>query len=141
MEWFIDYSRRGETPLIIIALVFTAGAILFRRKRVVCAILVALAFLIPAAIAISSNIPARATAQRNACILNLRAMQDAKTEWANENSKMTRDIAAQTNLYGTNGTDGVLRYRFKCPSGGTYTIGAVGQKPTCSLSNKGHRLE
>src|SRR4029434_2634843 len=115
MECFIDYSRRGETPLIIIALVLTAGGILVRRKRLVCAILLALAFLIPAANAITSNLPARATAQRNACILNLRAMQEAKTEWANKNSKVTQDIATETDLYGKNGTGGLLRYRFECP--------------------------
>jgi hypothetical protein len=28
-----------------------------------------------------------------------------------------------------------------CPSGGTYTIGPVGQNPTCSIGGKGHSIQ
>jgi len=105
------------------------------------AVPVALAFLLLAAIAIPSAIPARLTAQRNACIYNLRTIQSAKIEWAREHNKLAGDIPTDADICGTNGIAGILRHRLTCPGGGIYTMGAVGQSPTCSLSNKGHRLE
>jgi hypothetical protein len=140
MEWFVDDPHRGRTALTVIVLVAAAAGIWFGRKRLALAIPVSLVFLLLAAFAIPSAIPARPASQRNACIFNLRAIQDAKTEWARANNKLTTDIPTEVDLYGMNGTGGILRHRPDCPRGGIYTIGAVNQNPTCTFSNKGHRL-
>ena len=72
---------------------------------------------------------------QNACINNLRQIDAAKQQWALENGK----------------NNGVTFQRLKisnriskmalsptCPAGGTYTIGAVSERPTCSIP--GHKL-
>ena len=92
--------------------------------------------LIPmlAAIAIPNFVKARETSMMNACINNLRMIDAAKNEWALEHSKKTGDVPAAQDLtpYFKNGTFPI------CPAGGTYTIGPVGENPTCSIS--GHKL-
>lgn len=141
MEWFVDDPRRGKIALIVIVLVVAAAGIWFGRKKLVLAVPVSLLFLLLAAIAIPSAMPARPAAQRYACISNLRAIQDAKTDWGRTNNKLSADIPTEADLYGTNSTAGILRHRHICPRGGIYTIGAVAQNPTCTFSNKGHRLQ
>ncbi len=74
-----------------------------------------------------------AEAARNTCINHLRQIDQAKQSWALENNKaadaipMVQDISPYFK-------DGVL----VCPSGGVYTIGAVGELPICSIP--GHAL-
>jgi len=140
MEWFTDDPRRGQVALTVVVLVAAAVGIWFGRRRLLVAVPVALVFLFLAAIAIPSAIPARPAAQRNACIFNLRVIQDAKIQWAKAHAKLPGDIPAEADLYGTNGVGGILRHRPECPRGGVYTIGAVGQNPTCTFSNRGHIL-
>jgi competence protein ComGC len=93
-------------------------------------------FVIPLmmAIAIPNFVKARDTAQMNACINNLRMIDAAKNEWALENNKKSTDTPSQSDLahYLKNGQFPT------CPKGGTYTIGSVGEAPTCSVS--GHKL-
>jgi hypothetical protein len=141
MEWFIEEPRRGEIALGIIAFIITAAMLWLGRRRLYVALPSALVFMLMAMMVIPSAIPARPAAQRNACINNLRAIRDAKAEWASQNNKRVGDIPTEADLYGTNGTNGPLRYRVICPRGGHYTIGAVGENPTCSFSAKGHGLE
>ena len=75
---------------------------------------------------------AQAIAERNACINNLRQIDAAKNQWALENNKTegavptVQDIAPYIKLDANGNIPG-------CPSGGTYTIGAVGVPPTCSI--------
>jgi outer membrane lipoprotein-sorting protein len=75
--------------------------------------------------------------QRNACINNLRQIDAAKNEWALEKGKATGTAVTEANIkpYIKLDADGNLP---KCPGGGTYTIGNVGEKPTCSIP--GHEL-
>jgi hypothetical protein len=87
-----------------------------------------------AAIAIPNFVKARATSQQNACINNLRQIDAAKNEWALEKGKTTGDMptAGDIKVY-------LMHNRLPvCPAGGTYTIGAVGEPPTCSIP--GHKL-
>jgi competence protein ComGC len=82
------------------------------------------------AIAIPNFVKARATSQANACINNLRQIDAAKNEWALENNKTTNDIPTTQDL------NQYIKGGFAslhCPAGGTYTIGRVGETPTCSL--------
>ena len=91
-------------------------------------------FVIPllAAIAIPNFVKARATAQMNVCINNLRQIEGAKEMWVVENKKETEDTPAAQELdpYLSGGFSGL-----KCPAGGVYTINAAGEKPTCSIPN------
>jgi hypothetical protein len=141
MEWFVDDPRRGQIALWVIVLVAAVVGIWLGRKRLRVAVPASLSVLLLAAVAIPSAIPARSAAQRNACIFNLRAIQNAKAEWAAANAKLPGDIPTETDLYGTNGVGGILRHRRNFPRGGVYTIGTVGQDPVCTFSNKGHRLQ
>lgn len=74
------------------------------------------------------------TQERNTCIANLRLIYAAKQAWALEKNKTDADVPTEQDLlpYVKGGVFPV------CPAGGIYTIGAVGQLPTCSVS--GHVL-
>jgi chromosome segregation ATPase len=77
---------------------------------------------------------ADAEAARNQCINNLRQIDAAKNEWALENNKPANTVPTAQDLlpYLSNNIFPV------CPSGGTYTIGTVGEVPACSIP--GHAL-
>jgi prepilin-type N-terminal cleavage/methylation domain-containing protein len=83
-----------------------------------------------AAIAIPNFVKARATAQRNACINNLRQIDGAKEQHALEARLTAGATPADTaiNAY-LKGTQTPI-----CPGGGTYTYGAIGSDPTCNKS-------
>ena len=86
------------------------------------------------AIAIPNFVRARDVAMENACINNLRQIDAAKQQWALENGRKASDVptAADLKPFFKNGAFPT------CPSGGTYTIGAVSNAPTCSIP--GHKL-
>jgi prepilin-type N-terminal cleavage/methylation domain-containing protein len=86
-----------------------------------------------AAIAIPNFVKARGTAQKNACINNLRQIDGAKEQWALEKKKSSGSASVDTEIeaYIKGGSP-------SCPAGGTYTYGAVDTSPTCSIT--GHSL-
>jgi prepilin-type N-terminal cleavage/methylation domain-containing protein len=89
-----------------------------------------------AAIAIPNFAKARETAQREACKMNLKAIDSAKEAWATEFKKSSGEAVDETavNSYLKGGQP-------ECPGGGEYTYGTVGTPPTCSLgATKGHSL-
>lgn len=67
----------------------------------------------------------------NGCINNLRQIDAAKNEWALENGK-TNGIVTENDIkpYLKLDSSGNLP---KCPAGGTYIIGRVGEDPKCSI--------
>jgi methyl-accepting chemotaxis protein len=69
---------------------------------------------------------------RNTCINHLRQIDAAKNEWALENNKTVGAIPTATDIaqYIKLDADGNIP---GCPSGGIYTIGAVGVPPSCSI--------
>jgi prepilin-type N-terminal cleavage/methylation domain-containing protein len=90
-----------------------------------------------AAIAIPNFVKARTTAQKNACIANLKQIDGAKEQWALENKKTEGDAVDTTavNAYLKNSAAP------QCPSNGTYGYNAVGTSPTCSQAGAlGHTL-
>jgi prepilin-type N-terminal cleavage/methylation domain-containing protein len=89
-----------------------------------------------AAIAIPNFVKARTTAQKNACINNLRQIDGAKEQWALENKKTQTDTPVMTDLVGT---DKYIKVTPTCPANGTYTLGNMSTKPTCS--NTDHTLQ
>src|SRR5262245_11642802 len=86
-----------------------------------------------AAIAIPNFVKARTTAQKNACINNLRQIDGAKEQWALEKKKSAGSSSVDTeiNEYIKGGSP-------KCPAGGSYTYGNVDANPTCNID--GHSL-
>ncbi len=91
-----------------------------------------------ASIAVPNFVRARNTAQKNACINNLRMIDNAKQQWATENKKGDSDTPTvdDVKVY-------IKNNRFPtCPGGGTYegTIGALNQDPECSKKAEGHVL-
>jgi prepilin-type N-terminal cleavage/methylation domain-containing protein len=87
-----------------------------------------------AAIAIPNFVKARASAQANACINNLRQIDSAAHQFALEQHKITGasisypdDLTPYIKLNANNSIP-------SCPAGGVYTCATVGNVPTCSLS-------
>jgi competence protein ComGC len=90
-----------------------------------------------AAIAIPNFVKARASAQENKCASNLRLMDGAKRLWALEHKKQNTDTPTMEDLMPY--LAAALNDKAPvCPAGGVYTIGSVGQNPTCSVP--GHVL-
>jgi cell division protein FtsB len=79
----------------------------------------------------------RAQSMMNACINNLRLIDGSKQQWALEQRKQIADTPTWDDLrpYLGHGPNGDLP---TCPAQGAYTIGTVGEKPTCSIA--GHVL-
>ena len=83
-----------------------------------------------AAVAIPNFVKARAASQRTACVINLRAIEGAKNNWALETRKSSQDVPADGDLFGP---EKYIREKPSCPANGTYNIGEVQAKPTCSV--------
>lgn len=86
-----------------------------------------------AAVAIPNFVKARTTSQKNACVLNLQQIDGAKEQAAIE-QKWSQGAAADKAIVDSYMKGGAP----SCPGGGTYTYGAVGTPPTCSVP--GHVL-
>lgn len=81
--------------------------------------------------------PIDPVAAQNACINNLRLIDTAKQQCAAEhNLKVTETVTAEQ-LLPYLAPSGLKEFP-KCPAGGTYTVGPIGFKPTCSIP--GHVL-
>jgi prepilin-type N-terminal cleavage/methylation domain-containing protein len=91
-----------------------------------------------AAIAIPNFVKARTTAQKNACINNLRQIDGAIQQWALEEKKAPTDTVTTTAVAGYL-KGGVMP---TCPIGNAaYTgMATVANPPTCPNSAQGHSL-
>ena len=87
-----------------------------------------------AAIAIPNFIKARETAEKNACIANLKQIQGAVQVWAIDNAKSGSDTPANTGALAD-----YIKSWPKC-KGTAYTIPAVSADPTCPGTISGHTL-
>jgi prepilin-type N-terminal cleavage/methylation domain-containing protein len=90
-----------------------------------------------AAIAIPNFVRARASAQANACINNLRQIDGAVNQFALEQHKTTGatiNYPADITPYIKLNANGSVP---PCPAGGSYTLGTLGTSPQeqCSLGN------
>src|SRR5688500_12384125 len=81
MEWLHEDISRGPAVLTAMLLLFVGAVLLIGRKKLSVAIPAALVVLFIGATIIPSYSLARPNAQRNSCIVNLRAIRDAKAEW------------------------------------------------------------
>jgi prepilin-type N-terminal cleavage/methylation domain-containing protein len=87
------------------------------------------------AIAVPNFIRARESSRTRTCIANLRRIEASKEQWAMENQKGAADVPTSGNL-----SPNYIKSFPNCPSGGTYTIGAISANPSCSKSADGHVL-
>ena len=94
-----------------------------------------------ASIAVPSMMRARANAQRNACLNNLRQIDSAKQQWAVEKNKSSADTPVESDL------QPYVKTMPVCPAGGlsstfadTYNILTVGEDPVCLISPATHLL-
>lgn len=133
---FPEIGQAQRFLALVVLIVFALGVWL-GRKHLKVVIPIALIFLLVAAIAIPSAISARPYAQRNACIYNLKTIQEAKARWASEHGKLTSDVPTEADLFGEGK---YIKHDLQCPRGGTYSIGSVAESPTCSHADLGHRL-
>ena len=93
------------------------------------------------AVGVPNFIRARATRAAAPCINNLRIIDAAKNEWALEIGKTTNNAPTWDDVrpYLPDSRSHSIPV---CPDGGTYTLGRVGEPPTCSLADKewGHKM-
>jgi general secretion pathway protein G len=96
-----------------------------------------------AAIAIPNFVKARTTAQKNACINNLRQLDGAIQQWALEEKKAKDSPVTLADVRG------YLRNEPVCPAGGTtaddsYAVTTASEPPTCispgGTAANGHEL-
>lgn len=101
--------------------------------------LVAIAAIAFLAVTIPNFIRARSTSASNPCVNNLRLIDGAKQQWALENGKTTNDTPTWADIqpYLGRGPQGEIP---KCPQGGTYILGRVGEPPRCSIGGPKHSL-
>jgi hypothetical protein len=117
-----------------------AGCFAWSRgsRKTACGVWGMSVFLTVAMVA-PSSCKAKPTARRNACIANLKQMEGAVQQWAQDEGKQA------TNTY-TFSDPALLSYLKgstlpACPGGGHYSPGAtVADAPKCSLAAIGHTL-
>jgi prepilin-type N-terminal cleavage/methylation domain-containing protein len=111
MSKFVKKVRHGFTLVEIMIVVLIIGILL--------------------AIAVPNFIKARESSRNKACIANLKQIDSAKEQWAMDNNKANgTTVDLTTDLVGTGK---YIKSAPKCPASGTYTEGAVGTDPTCSV--------
>ena len=91
-----------------------------------------------AAIIIPNFVRARVTSCPSACVANLKQIEGAKATWQLEAHKGPMDTPTDADLFGLTA---YIREKPCCPAEGTYVVGAVGEKPRCSVGGPGHSLE
>jgi competence protein ComGC/general secretion pathway protein G len=96
------------------------------------------------AVAVPNYLAAKAAAQKNACILNLKNIIEAKKAWALTYSEPPNATPTDSDLVGnasnavTGVSSGFLKYFPDCPAGGKYTVGDLNTLPKCSIES--HKL-
>jgi prepilin-type N-terminal cleavage/methylation domain-containing protein len=93
------------------------------------------------ALAIPSLVRARTQSQTNACINNLRQIDDASQEWALDTLKAATATVAFSDI------QSYLKNAVVCPTGGngatfdsSYTLSTVSNKPVCNYLPATHKL-
>ena len=83
------------------------------------------------AIAIPNLSRSRVVTAKDSCINRLRMIDGAKVQWALAHQKTTNDAPTWDDL----GPYFIgARLPLECPDGGGYTIGRVGELPSCSIA-------
>ena len=106
-----------------------------RTLKVIAAVAIV---LLDVAIIIPNFLEPRSVSSTSACVANLKKIEKAKQRWASENNKKPTDIPSDNDLFG----DGLpIRVKPQCPAEGTYNLGAVNEKPICTIGPPAHTLD
>jgi prepilin-type N-terminal cleavage/methylation domain-containing protein len=70
-------------------------------------------------------------ARQRTCAVNRKNIDGAKVLWATLNKQPLDAVPTDTDLFGKNA---VIEHKPDCPAGGTYSLNAVEEKCTCSVS-------
>jgi hypothetical protein len=92
--------------------------------------------LILLAMVIPNHVHARIHRCSDVCLANLKQIEGATAVWASEHNQADTAIPQDSDLFGE---ANYIRIKPTCPSAGTYKLGSVREKPTCSV--KGHQLD
>lgn len=79
------------------------------------------------AVAVPNFMTARETSRSKSCSANLNQIASAKERYALDNH-----LADGTAVAGLSSLTNYIETKPECPSGGTYTVGAIGTDPSCS---------
>ena len=84
-------------------------------------------------------INARSETAANGCVIHLREIAALKEQWGLDHQKTTNDVPTWDDLrpYMRPANADWIPH---CPSGGVYTIGRLGEPPTCSIGGRDHTL-
>ena len=106
---------------------FLSGRPLLDSFFIVAVLMLLVAVLIP------NFVKPHLNRSMNACADgNLPELEKAKLDWAKKLGKKAGDVPTMEDLLPfLRGTED--QKRFSCPAGGTYTLGAVGERPRCSF--------
>lgn len=85
-----------------------------------------------AVIAIPNYIASRQKGHATTCINNLRQIDSAVQQWALEGNQGASASVTKSDVKPYMGRSGVGLFP-QCPSGGTYTLTTVQEKPTCTI--------
>jgi len=86
-----------------------------------------------------SFIRAKKTTATNACVDNLRQLEEAKRAWNIDNHKISNGLPSWEDLRPYLPT-GWENGRPLCPEGGVYVLGRTNELPRCSIGGQGHTL-
>src|SRR5436189_6483852 len=105
-----------------------------RALKVIVAVIIV---LLAVAIVLPNFFKPRPACSTSACVGNLKWIERAKQQWALENKKMPTDVPLDTDIFGEGHT---IRVKPICPEGGTYNLGTLNEKATCSIGPPAHTL-
>jgi hypothetical protein len=123
--------------LLVPALIFVVAIVFLFRREFLRALFAGLTAIVLAALIGIGPVPPSPTAKKNACIYNLRQIDEAKRNWAIKN---TVTNGSAPSFEALSEIDSRLTVKPECPEGGVYSINSIGEIPTCSRSDVGHAL-
>jgi prepilin-type N-terminal cleavage/methylation domain-containing protein len=84
------------------------------------------------AIAVPNFVRARETSRAKSCVSQLKTLEASKEQWAMDTRAATNATPTMANLVPT-----YVKTTPLCESGGTYTLGNMQTRPTCSIGDNG----
>ena len=127
-----ELGEESQTPAKPVKKKSAGGRVLLFGVPLLWIVLLGVPLLLMGAVTLPCFSPATKTAQKNACVNNLRQIEGATEQWCLE-----KQIQPGTPLRQTEISAYIKGGWPTCPQGGVYTMVKVGSLPKCSM---GHSL-